>query len=385
MLAALGHTAAALASYDRALGLRPTYAQAHSNRGILLHEMRWMDAALASYDHALTLEPGLAEARYNRSMTRLALGDFTNGWIDHEWRWRLPDGERVRFEQAPWLGTEPLAGKVTFLHAEQGLGDVLQFCRYAKKVADLGATVILEVPEALSKLMLDLEGVSQVVARGEAPPPFDHHCPLMSLPLAFNTTLATIPAEVPYLRCSSDKVAAWQRRLGPKTRLRVGLVWSGGFRPEQPATWPVHRRRNIPLAKFAPFKHPGIEFYSLQKGQPAESELSALTASSWAGPRIVEYASEIKDFSDTAALIQNLDLVISVDTSTAHLAGALGKPVWILNRFDACWRWLVGRSDSPWYPTARLYTQASPGDWDGVIVHVTQDLAHWAGSASHTN
>jgi tetratricopeptide (TPR) repeat protein len=383
VLAALGHFDAALASYDRALSLRPSYAQAHSNRGMLLHELGHLATALASYDCALAFEPNLPQARYNRSMTQLAMGDFTNGWVEHEWRWLTPDSERGRFEQAPWLGAETIAGKVVLLHAEQGLGDALQFCRYAKRVADLGATVILESPSGLARLMASLEGLTQVVARGAPLPRFDYHCPLMSLPLAFHTTLATIPAEVPYLRCSSDQVAAWEDRLGSRTRLRVGLVWSGGFRPERPATWPVNQRRNIPLVRFAALKHPSIDFYSLQKGQPAESELDALAASNWPGPTIINHTRELRDFSDTAAFIQNLDLVISVDTSTAHLAGALGKPIWILNRFDSCWRWLRDRADTPWYPTARLYRQATPGDWDGVIQRVARDLAQLAESRSH--
>ena len=362
VLAALGHFDAALASYDRALSLRPSYAQAHSNRGMLLHELGHLAAALASYDCALAIEPNLAQARYNRSMTRLAMGDFTNGWVDHEWRWLTPDSERGRFEQPPWLGTETIAGKVVLLHAEQGLGDVLQFCRYAKRVANLGATVILEIPNGLTRLMASLDGLTQVMTRGTPLPRFDYHCPLMSLPLAFHTTLATIPAEVPYLRCTRDQIAAWEGRLGTRNRLR----------------------RNIPLAKFAVLKHPDIDFYSLQKGQPAESELAALAACNWHGPTIINHTSAIRDFSDTAALIQNLDLVISVDTSTAHLAGALGKPVWILNRFDACWRWLQGRTDSPWYPSARLYRQGSAGDWDGVMMQVAEDLAHLVGSRAQT-
>jgi hypothetical protein len=273
---------------------------------------------------------------------------------------------------------------VILLHAEQGLGDVLQFCRYAKRVADLGATVILEAPAALVRLLSGLDGVTRVVARGGALPPFDYHCPLMSLPLAFDTMVATIPADVPYLRCDSRLAFAWRDRLRSGLRPRVGIVWSGGFRPDLPGTWPVNQRRNMPLAKLAPLESAAVDFYSLQKGEPAESEFADLAASDWRGPHLIDHTGELKDFSDTAAFIENLDLVISVDTAVAHLAGALGKPVWILNRFDACWRWLDDRDDSPWYPTARLYRQSAPGDWDGVVGRVAADLAHWAGLRSHS-
>jgi hypothetical protein len=236
----------------------------------------------------------------------------------------------------------------------------------------------LEVPKQLRSLLAGLNGVSQVVVRGDALPAFDHHCPLMSLPLAFKTTLSSVPASVPYIETNPEKVRYWKEQLGDKRKPRVGLVWSGGFRPDYPELWSVNNRRNIPLAKLAPFSRPDIDFYTLQKGQPAEAELADLKATNWAGPDLADFTELLNDFSDTAALIENLDLVISVDTSVAHLAGALGKPVWIMNRFDGCWRWLIDRVDSPWYPTARLYRQRSPGDWDGVVERITGDLAQLA-------
>jgi hypothetical protein len=196
----------------------------------------------------------------------------------------------------------------------------------------------------------------------------------MSLPLAMKTTLSTIPATVPYLAASPDKISVWRDRLGPKRSTRIGLVWSGGFRPQRPELWEVNARRNVPLAKLAALKHPDIEFHSLQKGQPAESELAEALRSNWLGPSILNFTDQLESFADTAALIENLDLIIAVDTATAHLAGALGKPVWLLNRYDTCWRWLLERCDSPWYPTARLYRQAHPGDWDGVLERVRADL-----------
>jgi hypothetical protein len=274
-----------------------------------------------------------------------------------------------------WLGKESIAGRTILIHAEQGLGDTVQFCRYAKLLAERGASVILEVQAPLLKLLEGAEGVSRLIASGsEWPPDIDYQCPLMSLPLAFATTLASIPADVPYLSSNPEKVSFWREKLGERQKLRVGLVWSGGFRPEQPELWAVNSRRNIPLSKLAPLVHPEIEFYSLQKGQPAESELAELRAGGWEGPELVDFTGLLTDFSDTAALIECLDLVISVDTSIVHVAGALAKPVWVLNRFDTCWRWLLQRSDSPWYPTLRLFRQERPGDWDGVVERARTEL-----------
>jgi hypothetical protein len=220
--------------------------------------------------------------------------------------------------------------------------------------------------------------VTQWVLPGEPLPLFDYYCPLMSLPLALKTTLATVPSEVPYLHASVERVQYWKDKLGARTKARVGLVWSGGFRPNQPELWSVNDRRNIPLAKLAQLKHPGIEFFSLQKGQPAESELSELIANSWDGPNLKDHTSDLHDFGETAALIEQLDLVVSVDTSVAHLAGALGKPLWLLNRFDTCWRWLLDRADSPWYPSARVYRQARFGEWEEVVQRLRSDLDRWA-------
>jgi hypothetical protein len=196
----------------------------------------------------------------------------------------------------------------------------------------------------------------------------------LSLPLAFKTTFSSIPATIPYLKSNSEKSRLWKERLGETRKRKVGLAWSGGFRPNQPEMWFINSRRNIPLAELAVLKHSDIDFYSLQKGEPAESELTELIRHNWEGPHIVDFTSQLNDFSDTAALVDNLDLVVTVDTSTAHLAGALGKPVWILNRFDTCWRWLLNRTDSPWYPTEKLYRQEKAGHWDDVVQRVKTDL-----------
>ncbi len=380
----------ALASYDRAIASRADYVLAHVNRGNVLKELGGIEAAIAAYDRAIAIKADCAGAYFNRSVLYLLTGRFERGWADFEWRWENQHRFSIvaadyRRPQPRWLGRDPPggdppggdppAGRTILLYAEQGLGDTLQFCRYAKLLADRGASVILEAQAPLLKLLEGLKGVSQLVAPGSAlPPNIDYQCPLLSLPLAFATTLATVPAEVPYLKSNPGKVRFWQEKLGERNKPRVGLVWSGGFRPEQPELWSVNSRRNIPLSKLAPLEHPDIEFYSLQKGQPAESELAELRAGGWDGPDLADFTGLLTDFSDTAALIECLDLVISVDTSIVHLAGAMGKPVWMLNRFDTCWRWLLDRTDSPWYPTLKLFRQERRADWDGVVERVRGEL-----------
>jgi tetratricopeptide (TPR) repeat protein len=382
VLKELGRFEAALASHNQAVAIKPDCAEAYSNRGVLLYELKQLDAALASYNQAIAIKADYARAHENRAYAFLLNGDLANGWSDYEWRSKNDDGSSCvqleDFSKPLWLGKESIAGKTILLHGEQGLGDRIQFCRYAKLVADLGATVVLEAEGQLKDLFASVHGVTHVVERGGALPHFDYQCPLLSLPLAFKTTLSTIPAEVPYLKSSPEKIRHWAEVLGERTKLRVGLVWSGGFRPNQPELTSINGRRNIPLTKLASLNHPDIEFYSLQKGQPAESELAGLIAAHWDGPRLVDFTSQLHDFSDTAALMEHLDLVISVDTSTAHLAGALAKPVWILNRFDTCWRWLLDGTDSPWYPTVTLYRQQTAGDWDGVVERVRNDLIRLA-------
>jgi hypothetical protein len=378
LLAELGRSQEALADFDRAILLRPDDVPAHCNRAAYHLQLRDIPRALDDLDRAIALQADCAEARFSRAAVSLLSGDYARGWADYEWRWqrdaRLSTLTPRQFAEPLWLGQESLAGKTILLHGEQGYGDVLQFCRYAEWVAARGARVVLEVPQALASLLASLDGVTTVIARGQPLPPVDYHCPLMSLPLAFGTSVATIPGKVPYLRVAEAKLQAWQERLGARSKPRVGLVWSGGVRPHRPELRAAEKRRNIPLQEFAPLQGLDIDFYSLQKGQPAESELTELAARSWAGPHLLDFVGELADFSDTAALIENLDLVIAVDTSTAHLAGALGKPVWILNRFDACWRWLLDRTDSPWYPSATLYRQQVPGDWRDVIGRVRADL-----------
>ena len=361
----------AIASYDMAITLNPDFAAAYLNRGMALRDLQRPEEALASCDEAIALKPDYAEAHHIQSLCLLQLGRFEEGWRQYEWRKKCAKPLAARyFPQSLWLGEQDIAGKTLFIWWEQGLGDTIQFCRYAKLAEARGAKVVMSVQQPLGALFIEISPTIQIVNQDEVPTNFHYHCPFMSLPLAFKTTLETIPTNTPYLKANVEKSLFWKEKLGEKNKLRVGLVWSGGFRPNQPELWAVDKRRNIPLAKLAVLKHPDIEFYSLQKGQSAESDLAELTRNNWGGPDIIDFIGLLNDFSDTAGLVENLDLVISVDTSTAHLAGAMGKPVSILNRFDTSWRWLLDRDDSPWYPSARLFRQDDTRKWDNVIERV---------------
>ena len=380
LLQKLGRMAESEQSYRQAIALAPTFAEAHNNLGALLRELGRDEDAIACFDRAIAARSDYADAHWNKSLALLAVGDYARGWPLYEWRWKIARGISARraLPQPLWLGDEPLDGKTILLYAEQGLGDAIQFARYAKLVADRGARVLLEIPASLLRLFATLGGVAELVRLGDPLPAFDCHCPLMSLPLAFRTELATIPAPRAYLAADLADAERWRSRLGNPGATRVGLAWAGGFRLDQPELWDLDARRNIGLAHLAPLEDPRIAFYSLQKGERAEAELARLRAEGWGGPKIVDFTAELRDFADTAALVSALDLVITVDTAIAHLAGALGKPVWILNRFDSCWRWLRGRTDSPWYATARLYTQLRPRDWTAVIDAVRVDLPRFA-------
>jgi tetratricopeptide (TPR) repeat protein len=358
-----------LADCDQAIALKPDFAEAYDNRAVTLYELRRFEESLADSARAVALKPDYAEAQYSMALCRLMLGDYAQGWAQYEWRWKTGQfREMARDLAAPlWLGREPLQGRTILLHGEQGLGDTLQFSRYASRVAALGAKVVLEVQGGLERLLSRLEGVDRVLTRGEALPPHDFQTPLLSLPLALN---AGPEGELcPYLIADPADSVRWATRLATGEDLRVGLCWAGGTRPDQPIAHAIDKRRSLALAALAPLADvSGLALYSLQKGPPA-AELAG-----WNGPAIIDLTAELKDFADTAALVANLDLVITCDTSTAHLAGGMGVPVWVLNRHDACWRWLDGRADSPWYPSARLFRQSAPGDWDSVIAEVTAEL-----------
>jgi len=380
----LDHFDAALAEFDAAIAISPDCAEYYCNRGVLHRTIGQVEKAAADFSRAITIRPDFPAAHDNLAKIFLLQGDFANGWREYEWR--RSNRRSALFgahrQKRLWLGEKSLAGSTILLHAEQGLGDTIQFCRYAQVVAGLGARVILQVQNSLTRLLTNLPGVELVIGEDRVAPDHDFQCALMSLPLACRTSIDTIPADVPYLCPDGAKREEWQRRLGARVKPRVGLVWSGGYLQDRPHLWQVYRRRNIPLRQFAVLADPRVEFYSLQKGEPAESELAEVNQHGWDGPRLIDYTDQLSDFSDTAALVEQLDLVIAVDTSTAHLAGALGKPVWILNRFDGCWRWRLNRRDSPWYPTARLYNQTRHGDWSAVIEQLRNDLStSWLASA----
>jgi tetratricopeptide (TPR) repeat protein len=372
-----GDLQGALSAYDTALSIRTNFPEAWLNKGVVMMEMRLVPEAISCYDQAISQSAELHEALENKGAALLTLGRYVLGWELYESRWHRKRGAGVRrdFGSPPWVGSESLEGKTILLWAEQGLGDTLQFCRYVKDVAKLGARVFLQVQDPLVRLLQGIEGVSRIFSQGSQVPSVDFHCSLMSLPRAFKTTIETIPHSTRYIQPETAAVLRWQERLGERVRPRVGLVWSGGFRPDQRELWKVNERRNIPLKMFEAFGDLPFDYVSLQKGQFAESELSTLIANRWRGPAMVNLSDQMTDFAETAALIEELDLVISVDTSTAHLAGAMGKPTWILNRFDSCWRWMMDRADSPWYPSARLYRQIVPGGWIEMLERVRQDLA----------
>ena len=351
----------ALSSYDTAIALNRENAETWFNRGCALQQL---DEAVTSYDQAIALKPDYADAYFNKALALLLGGQFRQGWELYEWRMQCEKLHAKRsFPQARWTGAENLDGKTILLHGEQGLGDSIQFCRYANLVKQTGARVLLEVPRPLTALLKTLDGVDVVIEQGQPLPAFDYHCPLMSLPLAFRTELHTIPVAGPYLQSSANKRRQWQQRLGHKTRLRVGLVWRGST---------VHkgdRARSLPLAEILPCLPPQLDYVSLQK-EVREADQQPLHRSG-----IRHYGEQLADFSDTVALCELLDIVVSVDTSVAHLAAALGKPTWILLPHAPDWRWLLDRSDSPWYPTARLYRQTRPADWGPVLERLSMDLA----------
>lgn len=357
----------ARALLEQALAKEPSNFRAWNNLGSTLREMGDLRGALKAYRHCLKLAPEHAEGHLNYAMALLAAGDYENGWREYEWRWEGAYEARRHRRQFPmpqWKG-EPLAGRSIILHAEQGLGDALQFARYIPLVARLGARVIVECHPPLRRLFEFLPGVAQVVQQGQGLPMTEYHCPFMSLPLAFGTTVQTVPRQIPYLWADPMQVRAWSLRLAGDPRPRVGLVWAGNPRRADPGAHLLDRRRSLTFDLFRPILEvEGLRFVSLQKGE----------AQAAADPRLTDWTAELNDFADTAALVRNLDLVITVDTSVAHLAGGLGTPVWLLSRFDACWRWMTGREDTPWYPGMRLFRQGVYGEWKPVVERVVSEL-----------
>lgn len=362
----LGALPAALDSYDLAIAHNGTDIIAHYNRALLLQTLYRWDEALASYDRAIAIDPSYADAQYNRGLLQLFMGDLAQGWRGYEWRWknaaRLAIGEVRHFEKPLWLGGESIAGKRLLLHSEAGLGDTLQFCRYATLCAARGAQVILQVQTALVELLGGLEGVDRVIAEGAPLPDFDLHCPLMSLPLAFGTSLGDVPASPSYLRSDKIRIARWMAQRGDRQRPRIGLAWSGNPRNT------IDHSRSIRLAELIAHLPPQFEYFRLQT-QVRDTDQAALAASS-----IVSFEDESLDFANTAALCECMDLVISVDTSLAHLSGALGRQTWMLLPFVPDWRWLRERTGTPWYPRMKLFRQVSAGDWNTALTRVALEL-----------
>lgn len=359
--------------YRKALQLDSSLARAHVNLGSLYHRWRLSIKACKHFRQALDLDPALTVARYNLGQELLLRGDLRNGWPLYEARlpWLEERGARpMNFNEPRWYGGDP-EGMTIMLVAEQGLGDTIQFIRYARPLAERGAQVLLEAQPELCRLLQTAHGVSEVFPQGTLLPRFDVFCPLMSLPLAFRTTLASVPNGVPYVRADPHLVTNWKHRLGSRAGLWIGLCWAGNPRRFDHDLAQTDRRRSIPPTTLLPlFDVPGTRFYSLQKdvaGSGSTADARSLT-------EIVAYPSDLVDFADTAAYVENLDLVITVDTSVAHLAGALGKPVWVLSRFDGCWRWLLHGEHSPWYPSARIWRQEARGDWANVIRQVRDAL-----------
>ncbi len=366
----LNRPADAIVAYDAALRIAGEDAQLLTNRAHALRRLDRVEEALAELVRATAIRPDFAEARFELALAQLTLGDFAAGWRTYEWRWAAGSfaPHRRSFTSPLWTGDQALAGKTVLLHAEQGFGDTIQFVRYVPLVARLGARVVLEVEPALVSLLAGLAGAATVIARGEKLPRFDLHCPLMSLPRAFATRPEDIPAAVPYLAASAARADHWAQRL-PALRPRVGIAWAGD------ATHANDLNRSLPLALLAPLlRQDGAAFVSLQRELRAGDAAILDTLAN-----VARLGEGLVDFADTAALIAQLDLVVAVDTSVAHLAGALGKPLILLLPYAADFRWMRGREDSPWYPTARLMRQAAFNDWSAVMARLPMAMRACAG------
>jgi len=356
--------AEAAAAHREALRLKPDYGDAYNNLGCVLQEEGKWEEALEAYRKAVELEPASAAAHWNYSRALLTLGHWEQGWREFDSRLKVARlGLNRNFPQPQWNGSDPL-GKTILLHAEGGHGDALNFIRFVPQLAERGAKLILECQRGLVPLFERLAGLDRVIARGRPLPEVDWQIPLQGLPHILGITVDNIPNKVPYLAASTDRVERWEKRLADETKLRVGLVWSGMTRARRDS-----RTRRIDV--FAPFAEvPGIKFFSLQTGE--DSRQTPPKGMDWA-----DFSGELTDFAETAALVQNLDLVVTIDTSVAHLAGALARPVWVLIPLETDFRWLLERTDSPWYPTMRLFRQKNRGNWTDVIEQIAGALAEF--------
>ena len=368
-----GKLDAAVSHYREAVRFKPKYAVAHNNLGFALQEQGNYADAMSSYNRALEIEPELAVAHWNRSLLRLLLGDFEQGWQEYEWRWTQPNFTRRSFPQPRWDGSD-LNGKTLFLHVEQGFGDVFQFIRYlsGRNGRLAGAKVIVECHPQLQRVLKGARGIDQLVPLGSPLPAFDVWAPLVSLPGIFRTTVETVPATVPYLHADAELLEHWRQHLQSFKDLgrffKVGTAWQGN------PTYRADKQRSIPLAQFTPLAQvQGVRLVSLQKGQGTD-QLAGI-----AGRFLVVDLGDRLDsttgaFMDTAAVMKNLDLVITSDTAVAHLAGALGVKVWVPLPLVPDWRWLLEREDCPWYPTMRLFRQTRYGQWEDVFERMTKEL-----------
>jgi tetratricopeptide (TPR) repeat protein len=351
------HLVEAIQEYRRAVALEPRYAEGWNNLGVVLRETGQIQESIDAHRKAIASDPAFADAHFALAFSLLLSGDFHNGWREYEWRLRRKTGSQVL--ERNWDGAD-LDGRTILLHAEQGFGDTIQFARYVPLVMHRGGKVIVACQRELVRLLGHLSGVERVISIDEPLPGFHVHCPLMSLPLVFGTGHESIPANVPYLAADLASAATWAKRVSPGARLNIGLAWTG--RP----THPDDRNRSIPASALAPLAAvPNVSFHSLQPG----SSMSGLELD------IIDHTDRLRDFADTAALIANLDLVITADTAVAHLAGAMAKPVWLMLPFAPDWRWMLSRDDSPWYPTMRLFRQPVPRHWTNVIANISRALA----------
>ncbi len=363
----------ALAGYDRAIALDPAFSEAHNNRSNLLRDLGHFEKALAGYDRAIANNPGYANANFNKGLTALLLGRFAEGWPLYEWRSRdrASQVEVLVRDKPQWCGREDIGGQTLLVNAEQGFGDTIQFCRYARMALALGARIILAVQDPLVRLMKSLDPDIMVTGWTAVPGHFDRHIFLLSMPLAFGTVAETIPADIPYLRAEPGRIQYWKQSIGMEG-FKIGIAWQGNIHS------PADAGRSFPLTAFAGLAAiPGVRLISLQKNNGTE-QLHDLPAGMQVEALGRDFDARPDAFVDTAAVMESLDLVIAPDSAIAHLAGALGRPVWVVLQSVSDWRWQLGRSDSPWYPSMRLFRQNTRGDWQSVFVAMEEALRHAA-------
>jgi len=356
----------ALKNYDLAIQLKPDYAEAYNNRGSVLNDLKRFDEALVSYDRAIEFKLDYAEAITNKSYLKLRLGDFDEGWHLHEFRKNKKDtvNQYPKFSMPCWLGDAAIEEKVILVYSEQGLGDTIQFCRYLHMLQSLKPKeIIFYVEKSLISILSSMDNEITFIEKNHSLPYFDYYSPLISLPLAFKTTLETIPANIPYLKVDDVKNKYWQDQLGKQRKPRIGLVWSGS------TDFKNDHSRSLKLQQLSSLLELPFEFHCLQKDM-RDCDKETLNAFK----TLYQHQDNLHDFSDTAALLNQMDLIISSCTSVAHLAGAMGKKVWIMLQFVPDYRWLLDRDDSPWYPTARLFRQTQIGNWESVIKQLIIEL-----------